>query len=95
MKSLRQTLRSLARHLGLETAVQEAQVLSRWRDVPGTRGSRAVRFRDGVLVVLYRYPFERDRWEEQSEHFRTTLNTLLGGEVVREIRWHLMRRTAR
>ncbi len=95
MKSLQQTLKSLARHLGLESAFREGDVLARWRDVPGTRGTKAVRFRDGVLVVLYRYPFERDHWEKKSEALRTILNTLLGEEVVREIRWHLMRRTGR
>lgn len=74
--------------LGVGTGFHGWRIVNRWATIVGpeiARHARAVRFTDGVLVVVVEKDAWRQELEMQLEHILTRVRSMPGGTAVKKI----------
>jgi len=87
-QSLKEILSQYLKERGLENIVKDVSVPDVWEQVIGERAAKVtkvIRFDNKQLVVEVSSPVWRTELRLRCEDIRTKINTLLEGEVVREI----------
>jgi len=90
-KAVGSVLDNLVAELGLGKKLREYEAVTRWEEIVGEHIARAAtptRIVDGTLFVSVRAGSWRNELMLRKRELVAQLNSALGGEVVRDIKFH-------
>ncbi|MBI5464845.1 MAG: DUF721 domain-containing protein [Ignavibacteriales bacterium] len=90
-KPLGSALQELVEGLGISKKLREYDAVTRWEEIVGAaiaRVTRAEKITHGVLIVSVRTSTWRNELQLRKNDIITKLNSTLGNNVVKDIRFH-------